>query len=164
MHESPSAVTRSWRTSVVQRLAAQSTILSLTLHCRDSARMSSMRSAFESVIGFTWGDEYVPLGAGMTTPASRTLRVRESAAQRLLQPEAAGAPAYAKELARLELARSCSDKRSALRALLDLHDTRALPALRRLSSEPPSGCGPRKDQDCLGCLRRDLRAGVGSNG
>jgi hypothetical protein len=95
---------------------------------------------------------------GATAPA------RESAAQRLLQPKAAGAPAYAKGLARLELARSCSDKRSALRALLELHDTRATPALRRLSGEPPSGCGPHKDQDCLACLRRELRAGVGPNG
>jgi eukaryotic-like serine/threonine-protein kinase len=91
---------------------------------------------------------------------SATASARESAAQRLLQPEAAGVPAYARELARLELARSCNDKRSALRAVLDLHDTRATPALRRLSGEPPSGCGPHKDQDCLSCLRRELRAGL----
>jgi len=89
---------------------------------------------------------------------------RESAAQRLLQAGAAGVPGYARELARLELGRSCSEKRSALRAVLALHDTRATPALRRLSSEPSTGCGPRKDQDCLGCLRRELRAGLGSNG
>jgi serine/threonine-protein kinase len=87
---------------------------------------------------------------------------REAAAQRLLQP-GVSPPAYAKELARLELARSCSEKRSALRTALELHDERLTPALRRLSSEPATGCGPRKDQDCLGCLRRELRASLGSS-
>jgi len=86
---------------------------------------------------------------------------REAAAQRLLQP-GTSPPAYAKELARLELGRSCSEKRSALRAALELHDERLTPALRRLSSEPVTGCGPRKDQDCLGCLRRELRASLSS--
>jgi serine/threonine-protein kinase len=86
---------------------------------------------------------------------------REAAAQRLLQP-GASPPAYAKELARLELGRSCTEKRSALRAALELRDERVTPALRRLSGEPATGCGPRKDQDCLGCLRRELRASLAS--
>jgi serine/threonine-protein kinase len=89
---------------------------------------------------------------------------REAAAHRLLEPESASVPAYARELARLELSKSCKDKRAALEALIELRDERVSPALERLSSEPATGCGPRKDQDCLSCLRRELRAGLGPRG
>lgn len=81
---------------------------------------------------------------------------REAAARRLL--EAGGAlPQYVEKLARLELAKSCADKKTLLGSLLRLGDPRARAGWSRLSSEPKTGCGPRKDQDCLACLRRDLR-------
>jgi hypothetical protein len=85
---------------------------------------------------------------------------REAAARRVLQAGAQAVPGVARELARLELARSCTDKRAALQAVLALNDSHATPALRRLSGEPATGCGPHKDQDCLACLRRDLHAGL----
>ncbi len=89
---------------------------------------------------------------------------RRVAARKLLEPQSAPVPAYARELARLELGKSCQDKRAALRSLLELADERVSPALERLSSEPATGCGPRKDQDCLSCLRRELRASLGPRG
>jgi len=102
------------------------------------------------------------LGASVQTLIeSPSASARDAAAQRVLQSGAATVPAYARELARLELGRNCTDKRAALRALLELNDSRSTPALRRLSCEPATGCGPHKDQDCLACLRRELRAGGG---
>jgi serine/threonine-protein kinase len=89
---------------------------------------------------------------------------REAAAQRLLASDTAAAPAYARALARLELGKGCKEKRAALQLLLELEDARATPALQRLSSEPTTGCGPRKDQDCLSCLRRELRASIAPRG
>ena len=92
---------------------------------------------------------------------SPSASAREAAAQRVLRAGATAVPVYARALARLELGRSCTDKRSALRAVLQLDDPRTQPALRRLSAEPATGCGAHQDQDCLACLRRELRAAVG---
>jgi len=92
---------------------------------------------------------------------SHPAAAREAAARRVLQANPTAVPGVARELARLELARSCTDKRAALQGLLALNDSRATPALRRLSGEPATGCGPHKDQDCLACLRRELHAGLG---
>jgi serine/threonine-protein kinase len=89
---------------------------------------------------------------------------REAAAHKLLGPQSAVVPAYARELARLELGKSCKDKRAALQSLIELGDERVSPALQRLYSEPATGCGPRKDQDCLSCLRRELQASVAPRG
>ena len=66
-------------------------------------------------------------------------------------------PEYVEKLARLELAKSCADKKALLESLLRLGDPRARAGWSRLTNEPKTGCGPRKDQDCLACLRRDLR-------
>ena len=82
---------------------------------------------------------------------------REAAARRLLKQGVGALPEYVEKLARLELARSCTDKKAVLGSLLRLGDARARAGWNRLSSEPKTGCGPRKDQDCLACLRRDLR-------
>jgi eukaryotic-like serine/threonine-protein kinase len=69
-------------------------------------------------------------------------------------------PEYAESVAKLELAESCAEKRAVLSALNRLEDPRARPVLERLSSESTSGCGPRKNLDCLGCLRGELRQGL----
>jgi tRNA A-37 threonylcarbamoyl transferase component Bud32 len=58
--------------------------------------------------------------------------------------------------ARLRGARTCADKRAVLSALVRPGDVRARAALMQISSEPPTGCGPRQDQDCLGCIRSEL--------
>jgi serine/threonine protein kinase len=100
-----------------------------------------------------------------TLLASDAAPARAAAARRLLEPASGAAvPPYARELARLELGKSCSEKRSALRALNTLAEPRVAPALRRLAKQPATGCGPHKDQDCLSCLRPELRVGPDSNG
>ncbi|HWO09724.1 MAG TPA: serine/threonine-protein kinase [Polyangiaceae bacterium] len=88
--------------------------------------------------------------------ASGSAKARRTAADQLLHASEGAVPAYATQLARLELARSCKEKKPVLEALLALGDERAGPSLARLASEPERGCGPREKQDCLGCLRELL--------
>ncbi|HKO90811.1 MAG TPA: serine/threonine-protein kinase, partial [Polyangiaceae bacterium] len=68
---------------------------------------------------------------------------REAAARRLLKQGVGTLPEYAERLARLELAKSCSDKKAVLSSLLRLDDPRAQAGWMRLASEPKTGCGPR---------------------
>jgi hypothetical protein len=95
-------------------------------------------------------------------------RARAAAAREVLQYSGAVAvpdhavPDYASHIARLELAGTCLEKKAALASLNRLGDPRARPVLSRLSSQAATGCGPRKNQDCLGCLRSELRAGLAS--
>ncbi len=94
---------------------------------------------------------------GTSSPA------RAAAARQVMQHSGAGAvPDYAAHIARLELAGTCLEKKSALVSLNRLGDPRARPVLSRLSSQSATGCGPRKNQDCLGCLRSELREGLAS--
>jgi len=64
---------------------------------------------------------------------------------------------------RLRGARTCAEKKAVLSALVRPDDVRARAALIQLSNEPPTGCGPRQNQDCLGCLRSELRGRLDEN-
>jgi serine/threonine protein kinase len=67
-------------------------------------------------------------------------------------------PLYARRVARLQLARTCSEKRSEIAQLAEAKDARALPALIRLSQKPRNGCGRKHREDCFACLREPLEA------
>jgi serine/threonine protein kinase len=67
-------------------------------------------------------------------------------------------PLYARRVARLQLARTCSEKRLEIGQLAEVRDARALPALIRLSQKPRSGCGRKHREDCFACLREPLEA------
>jgi hypothetical protein len=67
-------------------------------------------------------------------------------------------PLYARRVARLQLARTCSEKRSEIGQLAEAKDARALPALIRLSQKPRNGCGRKHREDCFACLREPLEA------
>jgi eukaryotic-like serine/threonine-protein kinase len=92
--------------------------------------------------------------------ASGSAKARRAAADQLLHAGDA-VPEYARQLARLELAPSCKEKKPVLEALLAQGDARARPVLARLASEPARGCGPREKQDCLGCVRELLARAAG---
>jgi hypothetical protein len=74
----------------------------------------------------------------------------------LVYSPASSVPDYLLAVARLQKAETCEAKKKALQEIREIGDSRALPALRRLSSQRRSGCGPRKSKDCLACLRQDL--------
>jgi serine/threonine-protein kinase len=65
-------------------------------------------------------------------------------------------PAYVRRMAHLQLARTCAQKLDELEALAQIGDARALPTLIDLSQRPRTGCGKRRKQDCLECLRKPL--------
>jgi serine/threonine-protein kinase len=67
-------------------------------------------------------------------------------------------PLYARRVASLQLARTCSEKRTELAQLAEVRDARALPALIRLSQKPRNGCGRKRREDCFACLREPLEA------
>jgi serine/threonine protein kinase len=67
-------------------------------------------------------------------------------------------PGYVRRVARLTIARTCSEKRSEIEQLAELRDPRALPALVRLAQKPKYGCGRKKREDCFACLRAPLDA------
>lgn len=114
-------------------------------------------------------------GSAGDVPASLEPAVREllhgtsakrraaSAREVMKYAEAAAVPKYAESLAQLELASTCAEKRTVLSALNRLEEPRVRPMLERLSSESTTGCGPRKNLDCLGCLRGELREGLSAN-
>lgn len=86
-------------------------------------------------------------------------RVRDDAADALLghvPPDEI--PLYVRRVARLQLARSCSEKRSEIEQLADIKDPRTLPVLIRLSQRPRRGCGKKRREDCYACLREPLEA------
>jgi hypothetical protein len=74
----------------------------------------------------------------------------------LVYSPASSVPDYLLAVARLQKAETCDAKGKALQEIREIGDSRALPALRRLSSQRRTGCGPRKSKDCLVCLRQDL--------
>lgn len=88
-----------------------------------------------------------------------TAEARRASARALLEHADDGAVSGAAlTLARLELASTCAQKKEMLAALPHPLGAELRPALLRLSKQPKTGCGARKDQDCLSCLRRDLGA------
>ncbi|MBL9107397.1 MAG: protein kinase [Myxococcales bacterium] len=93
----------------------------------------------------------------VTTLAGSTRKARKRAAARVIawKPKA-DVPLFALNIAWLEKAGSCGNKRAVLEKIEADGDPRALPALRRLSRVRRSGCGWFNAQDCLGCLRGTL--------
>ena len=81
--------------------------------------------------------------------------VRQAAAKTVLRHGAA-APRYLRLVADLELSSGCTARKKVLGEMRALSDGRVLPALDRLASQPPRGCGAFRLSDCLACLRRDL--------
>nr|MDQ3037867.1 hypothetical protein [Myxococcota bacterium] len=79
--------------------------------------------------------------------------------ERLREGSAPDTPAFVASLIDLELARGCRERREAVRALEQIGDPRALPALERLETAR-RGCGFLGSQDCHRCLRRDLRTAL----
>lgn len=88
---------------------------------------------------------------------------RDLAAQRIVEfatRTGETIPAYIASSAALQAARGCPAKKAALADLLALHDERVVPVLERLARSPRYGCGDAHEQDCLSCMRDDLRAGL----
>jgi serine/threonine-protein kinase len=67
-------------------------------------------------------------------------------------------PQYVRRVARLSLARTCSEKRTEIEQLTEVKDPRSLPALIRLAQKPKYGCGRKRREDCFACLREPLDA------
>ncbi|MBN8613237.1 MAG: serine/threonine protein kinase [Deltaproteobacteria bacterium] len=88
---------------------------------------------------------------------SETRETRRTAATSLLARPPETLPPLVSALAQLELAEGCSAKRNALRALRDLRDPLALPAVERLDRLPRRGCGMFNLGDCWSCLRGETR-------
>lgn len=67
-------------------------------------------------------------------------------------------PSYVRRLAYLQLAKTCLQKRDEIAQLAELGDPRALPLLVRMSQKPRIGCGKKRKEDCLACLRKPLES------
>lgn len=65
-------------------------------------------------------------------------------------------PAYARRVASLQLAKTCPQKRDEIAQLAEIGDARALPFLVHMSQKPRVGCGKKRKEDCLACLRKPL--------
>ena len=70
-------------------------------------------------------------------------------------------PVYLLNLAWLDKAASCANKRLVIEQMEADGDPRVLPALRRLSAIRRRGCGFFNGQDCFGCLRETLSRTIG---
>ena len=89
------------------------------------------------------------------TGDSRKVRKRAAATVIGFKPKEE-VPLFALNVAWLEKAASCGNKRIVISKIQSDGDPRALPALRRLSRVRRGGCGWFGAQDCLGCLRGTL--------
>ena len=88
-----------------------------------------------------------------TEPAERAAAGRAIADA----PETATIPGYLREIAALERADECADKRAVLLRMEQADDIRVLWALRILQGSARDGCrSGRSRRDCLACLRDDL--------
>lgn len=93
-----------------------------------------------------------------TLVESRSGSTRRQAARWLLDDSRVDAlPAWVTGVATLEVSRGCGSRREALAELRELGDARARGAVARLARTPPYGCGPLDLEDCLQCIRGDLR-------
>ena len=84
-------------------------------------------------------------------------RARKRAADRVIafRPKET-VPVYVLNLAWLDKAASCANKRLVIEQMEADGDPRVLPALRRLSAIRRRGCGFFNGQDCFGCMRETL--------
>jgi len=93
------------------------------------------------------------------------LAVRRRAANKILGykgKDAERLPKYLVAVAKLERARTCSDRQSAITEIEETKDKRALPALNRIVEASRTGCGFLGLSDCYGCVRADARDALGS--
>jgi serine/threonine-protein kinase len=109
-------------------------------------------------------DEGRKLEPASLAPHVKPLMEAEGRTERVAAAEAVLAhepveevPRYLLAVARLNMAKTCSEKKKVLTEITALGDVRALPALLKLSRRPEQGCGKNYRRDCIGCLRRDLR-------
>jgi serine/threonine protein kinase len=91
----------------------------------------------------------------LLTADGREERV-EAANKLLMHKPSEEVPSYVRNVAQLQLGKTCAEKRRELAPLKELADPRALPALIMLSQKPRGGCGRRHREDCLACLREPL--------
>ena len=94
--------------------------------------------------------------------ASDDKRARKRAADHVLgfSPKES-VPVHLRNLAWLEKAGSCANKREVIEQMESAGDARVLPALRRLAATRRRGCGFFNSQDCLACLRETLARAIG---
>ena len=71
-------------------------------------------------------------------------------------------PPHLLAVAELELNRGkgCRLMTESIVKIAEAGDARALPALLRLEATPTTGCGPRRNRDCIGCLRDPLESAI----
>lgn len=62
----------------------------------------------------------------------------------------------------LRQASGCDAHKEKIQAIESLGDPRALPTLKAVQATPTTGCGTLRLQDCLGCIRGDLRQAIGT--
>jgi eukaryotic-like serine/threonine-protein kinase len=95
----------------------------------------------------------------MVESVTRDERV-EAASELLAHEPVDEVPQYVRRMAYLQIAKQCTEKRDEVVRLRELGDARALPLLMQLASRPRQGCGRKKREDCLGCLRTELDEAV----
>lgn len=98
-----------------------------------------------------------------TMKSSKRMRDRRRAARKVLAYKPASAlPLYVKNMATLEAARGCRERKDAIQAVEKAGDKRLLPSLRTLSRASKTGCGFLGLEDCYSCIRADLRDAIHS--
>ena len=90
----------------------------------------------------------------------RSRALREEAAATVLSAEDGAYPRYARLVAVLTLARTCDARRAQIEAIVELGDSRAIPALTRIDTAPETGCGRRNREDCYACVRAPVSAAL----
>jgi hypothetical protein len=96
-----------------------------------------------------------------TMKSSKRMRDRRRAARKVLAYEPASALSlYVKNIATLEAARGCRERKKAIQTIEKAGDKRTLPSLRYLSRRPKTGCGFLGLEDCYSCIRADLREAI----
>jgi hypothetical protein len=92
---------------------------------------------------------------------SKQPKPRLKAANKILsyQPSAQ-IPKFLIAAARLRKAQTCLAQEAIVLELARIADPRALPVLRQLADRQRLGCGPRKNRDCLACLRSELTLAI----
>jgi hypothetical protein len=93
--------------------------------------------------------------------SSRRIRDRRRAAKKVLAYKPTSAlPVYLKNIATLEAAKGCRERKQAISAIEKAGDKRALPSLRYLSRASKTGCGFLGLEDCFGCIRADVKDAI----
>jgi len=88
---------------------------------------------------------------------SQSRETRRTAAADILGKPEEMVPSVVRAVAQLERGEGCDAKRSALRAIRQLREPRALPAVERIARLPRRGCGLFGHSDCWACLRAEVR-------